>query len=103
MQPWQVAGLTASGFVAAHYLFLRAASGRIGDTLGALILEVAAALGIALAYLLGVRGEPVASTRTGFVLAALSGLCITVVSILLFYALRRGGPTASTGTLVLGG
>jgi bacterial/archaeal transporter family protein len=102
MQAWQLAALGAAGFVAAHYLLLRAAAGKIGDSLGALVLEGTAALGIALAYALGARGN-VPTTRGGVVFALLSGLCIAVGSILLFQALRRGGPVASTGTIVLGG
>lgn len=43
------------------------------------------------------------TSRGGVVFAVLSGLCISVASILLFQALRRGGPVASTGTIVLGG
>jgi bacterial/archaeal transporter family protein len=102
MQAWQLAALGAAGLIAAHYLLLRAASGKIGDSLGALVLEGTAALGIAIAYALGVRGG-VPTTRAGVVFALLSGLCISVASILLFQALRRGGPVASTGTIVLGG
>jgi uncharacterized membrane protein len=103
MLAWQLAALAASGFVAAHYLLLRAASGRLGDSLGALILEGTAALGIALAYAAGIRGGDVPTSRAGIVFAVLSGLCISVASILIFQALRRGGPVASTGTIVLGG
>lgn len=103
MQGWQLAAIGAAAFVGAHYLLLRAASGRIGDSLGALVLEGTAALGIALAYASGLRGGNVATTRAGILFAVLSGLCISVGSILLFQALRRGGPVASTGTIVLGG
>jgi bacterial/archaeal transporter family protein len=102
MQPWQMAALGAACCIGAHYLLLRAATGRVGDTLGALILETTAAIGIALGWALGLRGN-VATTRAGVVYAALSGLFISVGSILIFYALRRGGPVASTGTIVLGG
>ncbi|MBX3189010.1 MAG: hypothetical protein KF819_18460 [Labilithrix sp.] len=103
MQPWQIAAVGAAVLVAAHYLLVRAASGRIGDSLGALVLEGTAAVGIAVAYLLGVRGGSVETSRAGLVFAVLSGLCISGGSILLFQALRRGGPVASTGTIVLGG
>ncbi len=98
-EAWQLAALGAAGFIAAHYLLLRAASGKIGDSLGALVLEGTAALGIAL----GVRGGTMPASRTGVTFAVLSGLCISVGSILLFFALRRGGPVSSTGTIVLGG
>jgi bacterial/archaeal transporter family protein len=100
---WQFAALAAAGFIAAHYLLLRAASGKIGDSLGALVLEGTAALGIAVAYAVGLRGGSVATSRAGVLFAVLSGLCISFGSTLLFFALRRGGPVASTGTIVLGG
>jgi len=103
MQPWQQAALGASCFIAMHYLLLRAASGRVGDSLGALILEGTAAAGILAAYLVGIRGDPIATTKLGVLFAVLSGLAISGGSILLFFALRRGGPVAATGTIVLGG
>jgi bacterial/archaeal transporter family protein len=103
MQPWVGASLGAAVFIAGHYLLLRAASGRLNDTLGALVLEVAAVVGIALNYLFGARGPALAATRSGIVLAAMSGLCISGASILLFAAMRRGGSVAATGTIVLGG
>lgn len=103
MQAWQIAALFASCCIAGHYLLLRAASGRIGDSLGALVLEATAALGIAVMYAVGLRGGEVPTTKGGVAFAVLSGLCITGASILLFFALRRGGPVAATGTIVLGG
>lgn len=103
MQGWQIAALFASCCIAAHYLLLRAASGRLGDSLGALLLEGTATLGIAVMFALGVKGGDVPTTKAGVVYAMLSGLGITGASILLFYALRRGGPVASTGTIVMGG
>ena len=102
MQAWQLAAGGAAVFVTGHYLFLRAASGRIGDSLGALVLETAAALGVALVYLAGARGGGPA-TKAGVLYALLSGLSISGASILLFQALRRGGPLASTGTIVMSG
>lgn len=103
MQAWQQAALGASCLTALHYLLLRAASGRIGDSLGALVLEGVAALGILGAYVAGIRGDAIPTTRAGVAFAAGSGLAISAMSILLFFALRRGGPVASTGTIVLGG
>jgi hypothetical protein len=103
MQPWVGASLGAAVFIAGHYLLLRAASGRLSDTLGALILEGAAVVGIALNYIFGPRGGAMEASRLGIVFSALSGLCISGASILLFSALRRGGPVAGTGTIVLGG
>lgn len=103
MPTWSPPALGAAVFIALHYLFLRAASGRLEDRLGALILEATATLGIALTFALGLRSAPVATTRWGMVLAASSGLAISFASILLFAALRRGGPVGATGTIALGG
>lgn len=103
MQPWLLAALAGGVFVGAHYMLLRAASGKVGDSLGAFVLEGTAALGILVAYFVLPRGAPVATTRPGILFSVASGLCISAVSILLFYALRKGGPVASTGTVVLGG
>ena len=52
---------------------------------------------------LGSSNHLVSADYTGPLSAMLSGLGITGASILLFYALRRGGPVASTGTIVMGG
>jgi drug/metabolite transporter (DMT)-like permease len=103
MQVWQQAAFGAACLIAAHYLLLRASSGRVGDSLGALVLEATASVGILLAYALGPRGDRVPTTGWGLGYAALSGICISGASILLFFTLRRGGPVATTGTLVLGG
>jgi bacterial/archaeal transporter family protein len=100
---WVPSALGGAFFIAVHYLFLRAASGRIDDRIGALALETTAALGIAVTFVVGVRGEGVATTRGGLAFVAASGLAISFASVLLLGALRRGGPVASTGTIVLGG
>lgn len=102
-QPWALSAAVAAVFIATHYLLLRAASGRVGDTLGALLLEGTAAVGIAGYYLVRGRFDTTSTTRSGVLYACASGVAISVASILIFNALRRGGPVASTGTLVLGG
>src|SRR5215472_4165411 len=104
MPAWSPPALAAAVFIAVHYLLLRAASGRVEDRLGALVLETSAALGIAASLLLGLRaavGTAVPTTRAGVLFAACSGLAVSVASILIFAALRRGGPVASTGTSAL--
>ncbi len=103
MPAWSPPALGAAVFIAIHYLFLRAASGRLEDQLGALVLETSAALGIAATFVLGLRSAPVQTTRSGIAFSAASGLAITFATILTFGALRRGGPVASTATVVLGG
>jgi drug/metabolite transporter (DMT)-like permease len=102
MAAWALPALLAAGCIAVHYLTLRAASGRIGPALGALVLEGAAAVGILVLWV--TRIAPSGPTHgIGVFWSAVSGLCISGASVLLFVALRLGGHVAATGTLVLGG
>ena len=103
MPPWTIPAFGGAVAIAAYYLLLRAASGLIEDRVGALVVEASAAIGIAASFLFGMRGESLPATRAGLLYSAGSGLAVAVASVLLFTALRRGGPTASTGTIVLGG
>lgn len=102
MPPWSIPALCAAACIALHYLTLRAASGRIGDALGALCLEGTATLG--LLVLLVARAAPsAAATGPGLFWSCMSGLFISGATTLLFAALRLGGPVSATGTIVLGG
>ena len=102
MNRWPIAALIASGFISGHYLTLRAASGRIGDTLGALLIEACAAIGLLVLFALGARGAA-PTTSAGIAWSVASGLCISGAMLMLFRALRLGGPVSATGTMVLGG
>ena len=68
--------LFASVCFAAHYLLLRASSGKIGDALGGFVLETAAAVGLLVLVFVGPRTETL-TTTSGIVYACLSGLAIT--------------------------
>jgi uncharacterized membrane protein len=106
MAAWSSPALAGAVFIALHYLLLRAASGRIDDRLGAFVLEASAAVGLVASLLLGrreLRDLVGGATRAGFAAAFASGLAVAVASVLTFAAMRRGGPVASTGTIVLGG
>jgi transporter family protein len=102
MQPWAYPAVLAAALITVHYLLLRAASGRLPDALGALLLEATAALGIAVYYLFSRRPD-IPTSRAGVLFSMASGLAISGASVLIFAALRKGGPVASTGTIVLGG
>ncbi len=102
LAPWTLPALAASLCFGAHYLLLRAASGRLGDALGGLTLEVAAAAGLLVLYFVGPK-DGVPTTTSGLVWSALSGFAITGGVTLLFMSLRLGGPVAGTGTIALGG
>ena len=102
MSAWSLAAVFAAVFIGAHYLTLRAASGRISDALGAALLEGSATFGLLI--LLAARVGPRSPTTTSGVLwSCASGLCISGATMLLFYSLRNGGPVSATGPIVLGG
>jgi bacterial/archaeal transporter family protein len=104
MPLWSVPALFGSAFIAVHYLLLRAASGRVDDRLGALMVESSATVVLAMSLLWRARPDPqTALSRAGLGFAAASGVAVAGASVLLFVALRRGGPVASTGMIVLGG
>ncbi len=103
MPPWSTPALGGAVFIAVYYLCVRAATGHIEDRLGALVLEATAAGGIALSFLSGIRSTPVAATRAGLLFSIAGGVAISFASVLMFTAMRRGGPVAATGTIVLGG
>ena len=103
MQPWILAALGAGLFFALHYVTLRAASGRIADAWGGLVVEVAAAVGLLVLALVAPASAHVATTRAGVLWSCVSGLGITGGVFLLFQSLRLGGPVAGTGTIALGG
>ncbi len=102
MQPWAIAALAASACFAAHYLMLRAASGRIGDALGGFALEAAATVGLLVLLVVGPRSDT-PTTTGGIIWSCLSGVMITGGVTLLYASFRLGGPVAGTGTIALGG
>ncbi len=103
MPPWTASALGGAVSIAVYYVLLRAASGRIEDRLGALVVEATAAFGIAASFLVGLRGHGVPTSRAGVLYSVGSGFAVAIASVLLFAALRKGGPVASTGIIVLGG
>ena len=102
MPEWSPAAFGGAALIAVYYVMVRAAAGRIEDRLGALVLELAACVGIAASLLVGGRSR-IPATTAGVLLSAAGGVAVSFASILLFTALRKGGPVASTGTIVLGG
>jgi uncharacterized membrane protein len=103
MPPWTLSALGGAASIAVYYVLLRAASGRIEDRLGALIVEAAATIGVAASLVFGMRGDVVPTSRAGVWFSVGSGLGVAVGSVMLFAALRKGGPVASVGIIVLGG
>ncbi len=102
MSAWSISAVIAGFLIAAHYLTLRAATGRVGDALGAVLVEGTATLGLLLLLVARVGGSS-PTTTGGIAWACASGVCISGATALLFYSLRHGGPISATGPIVLGG
>ncbi|MDF7811654.1 EamA family transporter [Hymenobacter sp. YC55] len=101
----QLAACAALG-MALYNLFIKAAAGHIHQMVGAVVLQVVAALigaGLLLAlYLRGGLPMHLLSAR-GITLAALAGVSIGIAEILTFVVYGKGAP-ASVGTpLIVGG
>lgn len=102
MPTWLAPALFAGLFIAGHYLALRAASGRIGDALGGVVVEGAAAIGLVLLYFAR-SNDGARMTTAGVAWSIVSGICISGAMLLLLMSMRRGGPVSATGPIVLGG
>lgn len=103
---WLVLAACAALCMALYNLFIKAAAGSVHEMVGAVVLQVVAALvGAGLLLGLYLRGSlpPVLATGRGLTLAALAGLAIGLAEILTFAVYGRGAP-ASVGTpLIVGG
>ncbi|MBD2716691.1 EamA family transporter [Hymenobacter sp. BT646] len=103
---WLVLAACAALCMALYNLFIKAAAGQVHEMVGAVVLQVVAALvGAGLLLLLYLRGAlpPVLATSRGFSMAALAGLFIGLAEILTFAVYGKGAP-ASVGTpLIVGG
>ncbi len=105
MNWWQLAACAAVG-MALYNLFIKAAAGQIHQMVGAVVLQVVAALlgaGLLLVlYLRGALPTHLVSAR-GITLAALAGVSIGVAEILTFVVYGKGAPAAVGTPLIVGG
>ena len=103
---WLLLAACAAVCMALYNLLIKAAAGQVHEMVGAVVLQVVAALvGAGLLLVLYLRGTlpPLLATGRGLALAALAGAAIGVAEILTFAVYSRGAP-ASVGTpLIVGG
>jgi len=103
---WYVLAACAALCMALYNLLIKAAAGHLHVMVGAVVLQVVAALiGAGLLLLLYLRGilPPNLATPKGLTLAALAGVSIGLAEILTFAVYSKGAP-ASVGTpLIVGG
>jgi bacterial/archaeal transporter family protein len=105
MSEWFWYAIAAAVLYGLHQVFTKLASERIGDGLGGFIVEVSAALIIAL-YLVYLKffsewKQPV--TTRGVLYSVLTGLCVGAGTVAFFLLFQKGGPLSAVPMVLAGG
>lgn len=104
MSTWLPLALLTALCLALYNFFIKLASGHLAPAVGAVVLQlVAAVLGAACLLKLKLQGQPVALNRTGLGLAALAGLGVGLAEILTFAVFQRGVPSSVGTPIIVGG
>ena len=103
MPTWLPLALLTALFLALYNFFIKLASNHLPAAVGAVVLQlVAAVLGALWLLRLKLQGQPLPLSTKGLGLAALAGLGVGLAEILTFIVFQRGVP-ASVGTPVIVG
>lgn len=102
---WFWYAIAAAVLYGLHQVFTKLASERIGDGLGGFVVELTAALIIAL-YLVYLRyfsewKQPV--TTRGVFYSILTGLCVGAGTVAFFLLFQKGGPLSAVPMVLAGG
>lgn len=105
MSEWFWYAIAAAVLYGLHQVFTKLASERIGEGLGGFIVEISAALIIAL-YLVYLKffsewKQPV--TTRGMFYSVLTGLCVGAGTVAFFLLFQKGGPLSAVPMVLAGG
>lgn len=101
---WLPIALATAVAFGAYNIFIKLGSGKIDQVLGAVVLQVVAALlGGAWAGYLKLAGRELAVSGAGLGFAALAGLAVGLAEILTFVVFARGAPAALGTPIIMGG
>jgi transporter family protein len=105
MSEWFWYAIAAAVLYGLHQVFTKLASERIGDGLGGFIVELTAALVIAL-YLVYLKffsewKQPI--TARGVFYSVLTGLCVGAGTVAFFLLFQKGGPLSAVPMVLAGG
>ncbi|PJC37157.1 hypothetical protein CO046_02070 [Candidatus Peregrinibacteria bacterium CG_4_9_14_0_2_um_filter_53_11] len=101
---WIFLGLMSAFFFGAYNVFIKVASGHINQIVGAVILQVVAALvGGAILLILKFSHAPLAISQKGIAYAALAGVMVGLAEITSFYMFSKGVSASIGVPLVIGG
>jgi bacterial/archaeal transporter family protein len=105
MTEWFWYAIVAAVLYGLHQVFTKLASDRIGDGLGGFIVELTAALVIAL-YLIYLRffseWKQAASSK-GVFYSVLTGICVGAGTVMFFLLFQKGGPLSAVPMVLAGG
>jgi bacterial/archaeal transporter family protein len=101
---WLPLALATAVAFGAYNVFIKIGSGKIDQVLGAVVLQVVAALlgGGYLAYL-KLSGRELAVSGGGLGFASLAGVAVGLAEILTFVVFARGAPVALATPVIMGG
>src|SRR5215204_675917 len=105
MSEWFWYAIAAAVLYGLHQVFTKLASERIGDGVGGFVVEISAALIIAI-YLVYLRffsewNQPV--TTRGVFYSVLTGLCVGAGTVAFFLLFQKGGPLSAVPMVLAGG
>lgn len=101
---WIVWALLSATFFGAYNFFIKVSSGHIHEVVGAVILQVVAALlGLALLLLLKWKQVPMEISLKGINFAVLAGISVGLAEITSFYLFSLNVQVSSALPVVLGG
>ncbi|HKG61446.1 MAG TPA: EamA family transporter [Pyrinomonadaceae bacterium] len=105
MSEWFWYAIAAAVLYGLHQVFTKLASQHIGDGVGGLVVELTAALIIALylAYLKFFGEWKQALSSRGVFYSALTGICVGAGTVTFFLLFQKGGPLSAVPMVLAGG
>lgn len=101
---WIFLALATAAAFGAYNVFIKLGSQKIDHVLGAVVLQVVAALlGGGYALFLKLNGRELPVTREGVGYAALAGVAVGLAEILTFVVFSRGAPASLATPVIMGG
>ena len=101
---WVLIALATAAAFGAYNVFIKLSSGKIDHVLGAVVLQVVAALlGGSYALFLKLSGRELPVSREGVGYAALAGVAVGIAEILTFVVFSRGAPASLATPVIMGG
>lgn len=104
MLNWVLLAVLAAAFYGAYNFFIKIASGHINQIVGAVILQVVAAItGIVILGWMITTGQSIEISNKGLILAGLAGLAVGLAEITTFFFYSKGVSVSIGTPIIIGG